>query len=127
MKKEFKIERNIDKRVQYLNILKMSVYGIFKIAKKHRITFDNILKAINAEIRSSPYWYKIGNEGRANINGHIEANFQIMYDELDWCCWYDGKFMGLTKDFKYSKDFNQELMRTGHIYKGTEVEYNPEK
>jgi len=119
-----KIERNYNKRYSMQNGLRSEIQYIFRSAKVHKTPFKTILDSIDSRIRKSTAYSKIGEIGRSNITGHIEAHFQMMYDELDWCCWYDGKFMGLTKKFKYDENFNQELMKTAHVYKGTEIKYN---
>ena len=119
-----KIERNYEKRYSMQNGLRSDIQYIFRSAKVHKTPFKTILESIDSRIRKSIAYSKIGEIGRANIQGHIDAHFQMMYDELDWCCWYKGKFRGLTKNFKYTRNFHQELMETAHVYKGTEIKYN---
>jgi len=127
MENEFKIERNLDKRYSMQNGLRHEIQYIFSSARKHKTPFETILQNISDRIRNTDKYKKIGEIGRANISGHIEAHFQMMYNELEWVCWYDGVFMGLTKQFEYVKEYNQDLMECGHVYKGTEIRYNLKK
>lgn len=61
---------------------------------------------------------KLGNVGRGVITGYIDAHMVIHHANVEWCCWYDGKFMGLTKNFEYTDDYQQDLMETANVYKG---------
>jgi len=124
MKNKFKIERNVFKRYAMQNTLKYEIAYIFRSAKKHKYTFEAILKSVRERIYDSHSYKSIGNEGRANIRGHTEAQFTMKQDELEWSCWYDGRFMGLTKYFEYGKHSNLKLMETGYTYKGTKIRYN---
>lgn len=119
-----RIERNWNKRYSMQNRLKYEIQYIFRSAKKEKSTFETILKSIGERIYNSHTYKKIGEIGRANVNGHVEAHFNVHQDELDWSCWYAGVFMGLTKKFQYSAEFNSSLLETGYVYKGTEIRYN---
>jgi hypothetical protein len=67
--------------------LKGEIAYIFRSAKKEKSSFGKILKSIGDRVYNSNNYKKIGENGRANVSGHVEAHFHMMYDELDWCCW----------------------------------------
>jgi hypothetical protein len=103
--------------------LKHEIKYTFNQAKKLQQNHTQIIERIAARVYKSEKYSKIGTIGRATISGYIDANFANMYDLIEWVCWYKGKFRGLTKKFKYPKNYDQASMVCGYVYIGTQIKY----
>lgn len=118
-----KIERNLDKRIQMEQSLKHEIKYTFGKARILKQNHSEIIKRISERVYKSAKYTKIGTIGRATISGYVDANFANMYDLIEWVCWYKGKFRGLTKKFKYPKNYDQDSMVCSYVYIGTQVRY----
>jgi|TARA_R110000796_G_C14275677_1_gene401897 hypothetical protein len=103
--------------------LKGDIKYIFRSAKKNHTQHAEILNSLKARVYESAKYKTLPQYMRTNINGYIEANFDTMYDCLDWVHWYNDKFVG--KNLPYGKGFKQELInKSCHVYKDTQKIYS---
>ena len=103
--------------------LKNEIKYIFSSAKKNNTPFDDILESIKLRVRENSKYKTLPNYMRAGIDGYISANFDLMYECLEWVHWYNNKFVG--KDLPYGDNFKQELInKSAHVYKNTQNIYN---
>lgn len=102
--------------------LKNEIKSIFRFAKKEHTSHKAILQSLKDRVYNVQKYKTLPNYMRADISGYIQANFDIMYDHLEWVHWYNGKFAG--KKLPYGKNFKQELInQSKHVYTGTQDIY----
>jgi hypothetical protein len=119
MKKSYYFDRIITNS----NLLKGHINGIFRSAKKHHSSHTSILDRLHNEIYDSNKYKALPPLHRNTIQGYIDAQFDVMYEHLEWCHWYNGKFVG--RDLPYGNDFKQELInKSSHVYIGSEDCYS---
>ena len=117
-----KIERNINKRLDYINSLKHEVKCTFDAGIKHKQTHAEILSRIKSRVYDNVKYKKIGVYGRGLISGFIDANFDNMYRLTSWNHWYNGKFVG--NKLPYGDNFKQDLVVSHFVYNDTEIIYS---
>jgi hypothetical protein len=102
--------------------MKSEIKSIFHYAKKEYKSHSEILTSLKSRVYDNAMYKTLPNYMKSEINGYIYANFDIMYDLLEWVHWYDGKFVG--KDLPYNNNFKQALIdKSHHVYKGTQNIY----
>lgn len=102
--------------------LKSEINYIFKSAKKNKTPFKDILNSIKLRVYDSSKYKTLPMYIRASINGYIDANYQIMYDYIEWCHWYNGIFVG--SKLIYDNKFKQSLVNSHYVYKNTQKIYS---
>jgi hypothetical protein len=104
------------------NSLKGTIKYIFSSAKKNHTPHAEIMKSIKERVYDDAKYTTLPNYMQSTINGYIEANYDIMYFHLEFCHWYNGKFIG--KNLVYNESFKQELIdKSEHVYIGTQNIY----
>ena len=111
-KQRFESIRNIKSEVKY----------IFRDAREHKTSFKDILNTINDRIYTKGRYKTLPMYERAEINGYINANFDVMYEHVVWCHWYNDVFVG--RKLEYGKDFKQDKVKSNYVYIGTEKIYS---
>ena len=109
-------------KLSSISSLKSDIKYIFKSAKQNHINHSDILKSIKERVYTDAKYTTLPNYIKSNIKGYIEANFDIMYNHLEWVHWYDGKFVG--KELPYNNNFKQDLIdNSAHVYINTQDIY----
>lgn len=104
------------------SFLKAEIRSIFRSAKKDFHPHRYILDFLKQRVYSNPKYTTLPKYMQSEIKGYIAANFDVMYDYIEFVHWYDGKFVG--KDLPYGEGFKQELINeSNYVYKGTESKY----
>ena len=112
-----------NQRIYSLSSLKSEIKSIFRYAKEERTNFKDILNSVKIRVYESQKYITLPNYMRSEIKGYVEANFDIMYDHVEFGHWYNGKFVG--KSLPFGKGFKQELIdNSAHVYIGTEKIYS---
>jgi len=101
--------------------LRYDIKHIFKYARKEKRNHSQILESINLMVYTNQKYTTLPNYMRANINGYIAANFDFMFEFVEWVHWYDGKFVG--KNIVYDSNFYQDKTVSAYVYIGTENKY----
>ena len=120
MKKETK-NSTWKQKLYSSHALTSKVKDIFRNAREYRKPHHAILNRLREEVYERQMYLTLPMYMRSEINGYIKAHFEIMYEYVEWVHWYDGKFVG--KDLPYGNNFNQDLVKSAHVYKGTENIY----
>ena len=111
-----------NQKISSLNGIKHDVLNIFRYAKKEHQSHEEILKRIKERVYDSERYKTLPKYIKSEVAGYISANFDSMYELLEWVHWYDGKFVG--KELPYSNGFKQDLINeSSHVYKGTQDKY----
>ena len=103
------------------NSLKNDIKHIFKYARKEKRNHGQILESIGLMVYNSSKYTTLPNYMQSAINGYIAANFDFMYEFVEWVHWYDGKFVG--KNLVYNSDYDQNKTVSNYVYIGTEDKY----
>lgn len=104
------------------NSLKADIKYIFASAKKNHTKHSEINQSLKARVYDNPKYKTLPKYMQSEINGYIYANFDIMYDHIEFVHWYDNKFVG--KKLPYGDGFKQSLINdSAHVYKGTQNKY----
>tara|TARA_R110001632_G_C11200413_1_gene403117 strand:+ start:361 stop:720 length:360 start_codon:yes stop_codon:yes gene_type:complete len=101
--------------------LKNDIKHIFAYARKEKRNHSQILESINLMIYTNQKYTTLPNYMQSSINGYISANFDFMYEFVEWVHWYDGKFVG--KNLVYNSDYDQNKTISDYVYIGTEDKY----
>ena len=101
--------------------LKGRINYIFKSAKKNHTSHKDILQEIKIAVYKDDRYTTLPNYMRSNIDGYIQANFNIMYDYIEWSHWYDDKFIG--KKLIFNDKFKQSKVKSNYVYIGTQKIY----
>jgi len=110
-------------KLSSISSLKSDIKYIFKSAKQNRINHSDILKSIKERVYTDAKYTTLPNYIQSNIKGYIEANFDMMYNYIEWVHWYNGKFVG--KELPYNNNFKQELIdNSAYVYINTEDIYS---
>lgn len=110
-------------RLYSVSWLKGEIKYIFRSAKRDHTKHSKILQSLKDRVYENPKYKTLPMYVRTEINGYIEANFDLMYDFVEWVHWYDGKFVG--KNLPYGNNFKQELIDSSHhVYIGTQDIYS---
>ena len=97
--------------------LKGDINYIFNSAIEKHTTHKNIINSIKEGVYNNQKYISLPNYMRSEINGYIEAKFDSMSFFVEWSHWYNGKFVG--KNIPYGNNFNQELVESNFVYKGS--------
>ena len=109
-------------RLESSDSLKHQVRYIFNDAKKNHLSHDEISQFLFDNVYQVDKYKTLPNYMRAEINGYIYANFDIMYEYLEWVHWYNGEFVG--RELPYGEGFDQNLINeSNHVYIGTQDKY----
>tara|TARA_R110001632_G_scaffold8733_2_gene34718 strand:+ start:27 stop:383 length:357 start_codon:yes stop_codon:yes gene_type:complete len=100
--------------------LKNDIQHIFAYARKEKRTHSQISDSIKL-IYTNQKYTTLPNYMQSNINGYIRANFDFMYEFVEWVHWYDGKFVG--KNLVFNSDYEQDKTISDYVYIGTEDKY----
>ena len=110
-------------KLNSISYLKSDIKYIFKSAKKYHIKHSDILDSLKLRVYTDAKYTTLPNYIQSNIKGYIDANFDIMYNHLEWVHWYDNKFVG--KDLPYGKGFKQSLInKSTYVYINTQDIYS---
>jgi len=102
--------------------LKGEIRYIFSSAKKNHTKHSAINDSLKSRIYDSAKYKTLPNYIKSEISGYIYANFDMMYDFVEFVHWYDGKFVG--RNLQFGEGFKQELItKSCHVYKDTQDEY----
>lgn len=111
-----------NQRLNSTSNLKGRIKSIFRYAKKEHTRHSDINNSLKDRVYNSPMYKTLPIYIKSEINGYIYANFDMMYDHIEFVHWYDGKFVG--KDLPYGDGFKQSLINeSAHVYKGTQNKY----
>lgn len=111
-----------NQKLSSISSLKSDIKYIFRSAKKEHAPFKKILESLNLRVYENAKYLTLPKYIQSEINGYIHANFDIMYDYLEWVHWYDNKFVG--KNLPYGEGFKQELINeSNRVYIGTQNRY----
>ena len=101
--------------------LRNDIKHIFKYARKEKRNHNQILESINLMVYTNQKYTTLPNYMQSSINGYIKANFDFMYEFVEWVHWYGGEFVG--KNVVYNSDFDQDKLISNYVYIGTENKY----
>ena len=101
--------------------LKNDIKHIFAYARKEKRNHGQICESIKLMIYTNQKYTTLPNYMQSSINGYIRANFDFMYEFVEWVHWYDGKFVG--KNVVYNSEFEQDKLISDYVYIGTEYKY----
>ena len=101
--------------------LKSDIKHIFKYARKEKRSHTQILESINLIVYTNQKYTTLPNYMQSKINGYIDANFDFMYEFVEWVHWYDGKFVG--KNLVFDSNYNQDKTVSNYVYIGTQDKY----
>ena len=101
--------------------LKSDIKHIFKYARKEKRNHNQILESINLMIYTNQKYTTLPNYMQSKINGYIDANFDFMYEFVEWVHWYDNEFVG--KNLVFNSDYDQNKTVSDYVYIGTQKKY----
>lgn len=111
-----------NQKLSSISSLHSDIGYIFRSAKKENTPHKKISESITLRVYNNAKYKTLPKYIQSEINGYIRANFDIMYDYLEWVHWYNNKFVG--KNLPYGEDFKQELINeSSYVYKGTQNRY----
>jgi len=110
-------------KLRSISNIQNEVKSIFRSAKKEHLPHSTVLKMLKDRVYTQSKYTTLPNYMRSEIDGYINANFDLMYELVEWVHWYDGKFVG--KELPYGEGFQQNLINDSkHVYIGTENPYS---
>lgn len=101
--------------------LKNEIKWIFSYARKENKSHDYIMERLSEQVYLKSKYTTLPNYIKSEINGYIFANYDMMKDFMEWVHWYNNEFVG--KKLPYGENFKQELVKSNHVYKGTQNIY----
>ena len=111
-----------NQKLNSISTLKSDIRSIFRSSKKDKTNFADILSSIKLRIYDRAKYKTLPNYCRSEINGYIQANFDLMSDFTTWSHWQNGKFVG-TK-LVFGKNFDQKKVVSARVYNNTEIIYS---
>ena len=111
-----------NQKLYSISSLKNEIKYIFRSAKRDFTSHKTITQSLKDRVYDNPKYTTLPMYMKSEINGYVYANFDIMYDFLEFVHWYDNKFVG--KNLQFSDDFKPELInKSAHVYKNTQNIY----
>ena len=101
--------------------LRNDIKHIFKYAIKEKRNHSQICESITLMVYRNQKYTTLPNYMQSSINGYIRANFDFMYEFVEWAHWYDGEFV--HKNVVYNSEFDQNKLISDYVYTGTENKY----
>ena len=102
-------------RLQSKAYLIREIKFIFADAKKNHLPHNEISQFLFDAVYSNSRYKTLPNYMKEGIKGYIEANYDIMWEYVEWVHWYKGEYMG--KNLPYSENFDQNEVISEHVYK----------
>ena len=110
-----------NQKLYSISSLKGEIKYIFRDAKNNHKKHKEILNSLKLRVYDKQKYKTLPNYCKSEIKGYIEANFEVMYDHLEWVHWYKGSFV--HKNPPYGKNFDNDLLTSEHVYIGTQDIY----